>query len=85
MITRSAFDVDCSGVIPECGFKCAKCVQETQAVLGEMEGVDKCYRQGEGIIVEHDPSKVTVGHLMETLGRLPSFYKGFFVAKLSEA
>jgi hypothetical protein len=85
VITRSAFHVDCTGIIPECEFKCAKCVQEIQSVLGQMEGVDKCYLEGEALIVEHDPSKVTVEHLMETLGGLPSFYKGFFVAKLLDA
>lgn len=85
MLTRTAFHVDCSGVIPECGFECAKCVQEIQSVLGEMEGVEECYREGEGIVVEHDPSKVTVEHLTETLRGLPSFYKGFFVARVLEA
>jgi hypothetical protein len=60
-------------------------VQEIQSVLGEMEGVEECYLEGEGIVVEHDPSKVTVEHLIEALGGLPSFYKGFFVAKVLEA
>jgi hypothetical protein len=59
-------------------------VQEIQSVLGEMEGVEESYREGEGIVVEHDPSKVTLEHLIETLGRLPSFYKGFFVVKVLE-
>ena len=76
--------MDCSGVIPECEYKCAKWVQEIQSVLGEMEGVEDCYGEGEGIVVKHDPSKVTVEHLMEALGGLPSFYKGFFRAKLFE-
>ncbi|MHC4616896.1 MAG: cation transporter [Planctomycetota bacterium] len=84
MMTGSAFHVDCSGVIPECEFKCAKCVQEIQSVLGEMEGVEECYAEGEGIVVQHDPSKVSVEDLIEMLGRLPSFYKGFFAAKLFE-
>ena len=81
---RSVFHVDCSGVIPECEYKCAKCVQEIRSVLGEMEGVEECYPEGEGIVVEHDPSKVSVENLIETLGRLPSFYKGFFAGKLLE-
>ena len=89
MITRSAFHIDCTPVIPECGFKCAKCLQEIHSVLAKIEGVEKSYLEGEGddtkFIVEHDASKVTVEHLIETFGRLPTFYKGFFTAKLLDA
>ena len=89
MITRSAFDLDCTPIIPECEFECAKCVQEIQSVLGEMQGVDKCYTEVEGkdtrLVVEHNPSEVTVERLMEALARLPSFYKGFFVPERLEA
>ena len=57
-------------------------------MLGKMKGVDKVYTQGEGkdtkLIVEHDASSVTVEYLMETFGRLPSFYEGFFVSDLLE-
>ena len=77
MITRSAFSLDCTAIIPECEFNCAKCLKEIQCVLGKMRGVDKTYTQGEGedmkLIVEHDASNVTVEYLMETFGRLPSF------------
>jgi copper chaperone CopZ len=89
MITRSALHIDCNPIIPECGFKCGKCVQEIQSVLGEIEGVAKSYIEDEEkeakLIVEHDPSKVTVEQLMDTLKRLPSFYKSFFVPELIEA
>jgi hypothetical protein len=64
-------------------------VQEIQSVLGEIEGVAKSYIEdeeaGARLIVEHDPSKVTVEQLMDALRRLPSFYKGFFVPELLEA
>ena len=88
MIIRSAFHLDCNPIIPECGFECAKCVQEIQSVLGEMQGVDKSYLEGEGedtrLIVEHDPNLATVEELMDAFRRLPSFYKGFFVPELLE-
>lgn len=88
MITRSVFSLDCTAIIPECEFNCAKCLKEIQSVLGRMQGVDKAYTQGEGkdmkLIVEHDASKVTDEYLMETFGRLPSFYEGFFVSELSQ-
>ena len=86
MVTRSAFHLDCTPIIPECGFKCAKCLQELQSVFGEMPGVDSCYTEGEGenakFVVEHDPSKVTIEQLVETFRRLPSFYKEFFFPRL---
>ena len=89
MITRSAFHLDCTPIIPECEFKCAKCLQEIESVLGKIQGVDKSYTEGEGkdtkLIVEHDASNVTVENLMETFARLPSFYKGFFVPELLKA
>ncbi len=89
MIDRTDFHIDCTPVIPECGFKCAKCLQEIHSVLTKMQGVERSYLEGEGentkLIVEYDSSKVTVEHLIETFGRLPSFYKGFFVAELLDA
>ena len=58
-------------------------------MLGNIQGVDKVYTQGEEkdtkLIVEHDASNVTVEYLMETFERLPSFYEGFFVSELLEA
>ena len=50
--------------------------------------MEKSYTEGEGenmkLIVEHNSSNVTVEYLKETFGRLPSFYKGFFVSELLE-
>ena len=88
MITRSVFHLDCTPIIPECGFKCAKCLQEIQSVLDKIEGVENSYTEGEGenmkLVVEHDSSNVAVEYLIETFGRLPSSYKGFFVSELLE-
>lgn len=89
MIKRSVFHVDCCSIIPECQFQCAKCLQEIQSVLDKIDGVRKFYTRGEAentkCIVEHDSSKVTVKQVIDTIERLPSFYKGFFVAELLEA
>lgn len=83
MITRSAFHIDCTTIIPECEFKCAKCVQEIQSVLGEIQGVDKSYIEGEGketkLMVEHDPSMAGVEKLIDIFEGLPSFYEGRFI------
>jgi len=88
MITCSVFHLDCYSIIPECQFQCAKCLQEIQSVLGKIDGVEKFYTRDKAenmkFIVEHDPSKVAVEHLVETFEQLPSFYKGFFVPKLLE-
>lgn len=89
MASRAAFDIDCTAVIPECEFKCSKCIREIRTVLGKMQGVDRSYLEGEGedvkFIVEHNPTVVAVEQLMDALKNLPSFYKGFFVPKLYEA
>jgi copper chaperone CopZ len=82
MNTRSFFHVDCTGVIPECGFKCDKCVKEIESVLSKTKGVDKSYRQGDGVVVEHDPSVITAEQLIDIFKGLPTFYKGFFIPKL---
>ncbi|MCH9022382.1 MAG: cation transporter [Planctomycetes bacterium] len=83
MITRTAFDIDCNPIIPECGFACPKCIQEIQTTLASKDGVSEV-SMGEGaqegkIIVEHDPDIATVDQLIEALKILPSFYEGFFI------
>ena len=86
MNSRSAFDLDCNPVIPECGFECPKCIQEIESTLIRMEGVSKVYMEKEGqeqrLIVEHDPAGVTVDQLIDVLKGLPSFYEGFFIPTL---
>ena len=80
--TRSFFYLDCTPVIPECGFECDKCVKEIESVLSKTKGVNKSCREGEGILVEHDPDIVSAEQLIDIFKRLPSFYKGFFIPKL---
>ena len=83
MTTRTAFDLDCNPVIPECGFDCPKCIEEIEATLTSKDGVSKVYMEGaadEGkLIVEHDPDVATVDQLKETFKALPTFYEGFFI------
>jgi len=83
MITRTAFDLDCNPVIPECGFACPKCIQEIETTLTGKDGVSKVYMEGEAeegeLIVEHDPAIATVDQLIEAFKLLPSFYEGFFI------
>jgi copper chaperone CopZ len=82
MNTRSFFHLDCTGVIPECGFQCDKCVKEIESVLSKTRGVNKSCREGDGILVEHDPDIISAEQLIDIFKRLPSFYKGFFIPKL---
>jgi copper chaperone CopZ len=83
MNKRSAFDLDCNPIIPECGFKCPKCIQEIQTILGSMEGVSNVYMEGAAeeakLIVEHDPAVASMDRLIEAFKMLPSFYEGFFI------
>ena len=86
MDSRSVFDIDCNSVIPECGFKCPKCIQEIESTLVKLQGVSKAYVEEEGeeqnLIVEHDPAVVTVEQLIDVLKGLPTFYEGFFIPTL---
>ena len=86
MNKKSAFDIDCNPVIPECGFNCPKCIKEIEDTLTVMDGVSKVYMEGKAedakLIVEYDASIITVEQLIETLKKLPSFYKGFFIPNL---
>lgn len=54
----------------------------------KIKGVTNFYldKQGEQqfVVVEHEPKKVSVEHLMETFRQLPSRYKGFFKPTLFE-
>jgi hypothetical protein len=82
MHSRSAFHLDCTGIIPECGFQCATCIAEMQAVFTRQAGVDKFYRNGDGVVVEHDVAKVGAHQLFDLFKGLPSFYKGSFAPTL---
>lgn len=89
MVTRTAFHLDCHGVIPECGFACPKCIEEIHAVVGKMPGVENSHLDEEGkeakIVVEHDPDVVAVEQLSDALAGLPSFYEGRFVPSVVES
>ena len=83
MITRTAFDIDCNPVIPECGFACPRCIQEIETALASKDGISKV-SIGEGVeegkvVVEHDPAIATVDQLIDAFKMLPSFYEGFFI------
>ncbi|MBW7990227.1 MAG: cation transporter [Planctomycetes bacterium] len=82
MISRSMFQIDCTDVIPECGFECAKCVQEIGSSLTGMKGVGKFYTDGEGVTVEYDAETVTAEQLKDVLEGLPSFYESHFVPSI---
>ncbi len=82
MNNRSAFHIDCTAVIPECGFNCDRCIKEMESIFSKTRGVDKFYREGDGVVVEHDSSIITVEQLIDIFKSLPSFYKGFFIPKL---
>ncbi len=79
MISRTAFHLDCIPVIPACGFNCGKCIEEMQSVFGGMAGVSKFYREGDGVVVEHDPNAIAVEQLLDIFRGLPSFYAGRFI------
>jgi hypothetical protein len=79
MTSRTAFHLDCTPVIPECGFKCGKCVEEMKSVFGGTQGVSKFYREGDGVVVEHDASVIAVEQLLDIFRGLPSFYQNHFI------
>jgi hypothetical protein len=55
-----------------------------KAVFAGTAGVSKFYREGPGVVVEHDPSVVTVERLLEIFRGLPSFYQGKFMPSVLE-
>ncbi len=79
MASRTAFHLDCTPVIPACGFKCTKCIEEMKSVFGRTPGVSAFYREGDGVVVEHDPGVVTVKELLNIFRGLPSFYQTHFI------
>jgi hypothetical protein len=86
MAHRSAFHLDCTAIFPACRFDCARCLTEIQAVFLGLPGVTGLHMEGGGadarLILEHDPTRVTPEQLMETLKRLPSFYRPSFTPTL---
>jgi len=88
MLEQKFFHLDCHPVIPECRFQCARCIQEIRTVLKGMAGVSEVSisKHGEvsGVAVAFDSEIIRVADLLNALGKLPSFYKGFFVPTLIE-
>ena len=82
MNSRTEFHLDCSDVIPECGCECGKCIQEMESIFAETHGVSKFYREGDGVVVEHDPAIVAAEQLMNIFKTLPSFYPGNFIPSI---
>ncbi len=89
MIVEKFFHLDCSPVIPECGYKCARCITEIRSVLGSQSGVSEVTlgKRGEtsGIVVKHDTEAISVEDLLNVLCNLPSFYRGRFIPQVLEA
>ena len=88
MNIRSVFDLDCTAMIPGCGFQCPKCIEEIKSTLMVMQGISKAYIKNEGetqkFIVEHDPAIVTVEKLIDVFKSLPTFLEGFFIPTFLE-
>ena len=88
MHRRSVFDVDCSRLVPDCGFACPRCIEEIEAILTAVAGVSRAYIEAEGdeqrLIVEHDPDTAPVKELVDVLETLPSFFEGFFIPTVIE-
>ena len=86
MTASTFFHLDCNGIIPECGYKCAKCIQQITATIGNLPGVSSVSlgKGGEvsGIMISHDASEIDTAGLLEALRQLPTFYKGRFVPSL---
>jgi hypothetical protein len=89
MLVEEFFDLDCSAVIPECGYQCAKCIEEICSVLKGVHGVSEVSsgKRGEvsGIVVRRDSETITTDDLMEAFRKLPSFYRGSFVPRVLDA
>lgn len=84
MNSRSAFHLYYTAIIPECRFKCAKCIKEMELVFGKIKGLSKLYREGDGVVIEHDSGIVAAEQLIDVFRTLPSFYKGFFIPTVIE-
>jgi len=89
MLAEEFFDLDCSAVIPECGYQCAKCIGEICSVLKGMQGVSEVFSgkraETSGIVVRYDCEAISTDDLMEAFRKLPSFYGGFFVPRVLDA
>ena len=89
MTVERFFHLDCNAVIPECGYKCARCIAEIHSVLGTKSGVSQVTlgKRGEtsGIVVKHDAEAISAQELLNVFSSLPSFYRGRFVPQVLDA
>ncbi len=53
-------------------------------MFGATPGVSRFYREGDGVVVEHDASVATVEQLMDIFRGLPSFYRTHFIPSVIE-
>ncbi len=76
-------------MIPECGYKCVKCLTEIRSVLESRSGVSDVTlgkrRETSGIQVKHDSDVIGVEELLNVFRNLPSFYRGRFVPQVLDA
>jgi hypothetical protein len=83
MLKERFFHLDCNPVIPECGYKCAKCINEIRSVVGSRDGVFEVSlgKRGEisGIVVKYDSERTSDDKVLNEFRKLPSFYRGRFV------
>jgi hypothetical protein len=79
MTNRTAFHLDCTPMLTECGCKCGRCIEEMKSVFDGTRGVSASYRERQGVVVEHDPGIVTVEELLDIFRGLPSFYQNHFI------
>ena len=73
MHNRTAIDVDCSELVPACGFNCYKCFAEVRHVLAKIDGISRTHIEQQGgerrLLVEHDSTVVVPGQLANALER----------------
>jgi len=55
-----------------------------KSVFGRTRGVSKFYREGDGVVVEHDVSVIAVDQLLDIFRNLPPFYRGRFIPTVLE-
>jgi hypothetical protein len=88
LLTETFFDLDCSSVIPECGYQCDKCIREAVSVSGAVPGVSDVsmgrHEGVSGIVVRYHSTVTGIEQLMAALRQLPSFYKGRFAPRVLE-
>jgi hypothetical protein len=85
MMQRSTFRLDCTPIIPACGFECSKCLEEMASVFAGTEGVSKFYMEEDGVAVLHDSQTISVERLIDIFKSLPSFHESRFVPTLTSS